>query len=51
MSKVWGYIGTTKIVEINPEKKIEAMTRGLKIAFNLIEKKKYEERLRGNQNE
>lgn len=31
MPKVWGNIGTTKIIEINPERKQEAFERGLTI--------------------
>lgn len=31
MSKVWGYIGTTQIIELNPERKKEALLRGYKI--------------------
>ena len=31
MAIVWGYIGTTKIIELNPEKKQEAFERGLMI--------------------
>lgn len=34
MSRVWGYIGTTKIIELNPEKKEEAFGRAMEIAID-----------------
>lgn len=44
--KVWGYIGTTKIIELNPEKKAEAFERGLRILAELKLKKLREGQLR-----
>lgn len=43
--KVWGYIGTTKIIELNPEKKEEAFERGLKILAELKMKRLREGKL------
>lgn len=33
--KVWGYIGTTKIILVNPEKMDEAFERGIRVLAEL----------------